>query len=696
MQAITHGGIVTKEKATKVAKHFFTERVSISNNFAVDKIAVAGVRENTITAAQYYICEMLPLGFVIVSGCDKIQPILAYSFESKYPEESALPLGFTIWMNNYKNQIDYALKNDFEVEVKIKSEWERLLSENVEVYQDFDLVNSVEPLLYSKWNQSNPYNNWCPIDPNGPGGRCYAGCVATALGQLLYYYRFPYEGQGEYTYTHPMYGTISANFGTSNYDWFQMPSTITTNTDEIGKLLFHQGVAVDMDYGPDGSGMWNHKAAYSLKTYFKYGPETQYYFRDSTTIDWDSLLIANLNQRKPLYYAGWAGVQSNNGHAFVCDGYQPGNFYHFNWGWGGSLDGYFYTDNLTPGGNIFNFAQEVIPLFPDTIQNIYPKTYPEFLELNAVKGSVEDGSGWYNYKNNLYKKWYISPQGEEYDSIQSIKITFNQLNIEDNKDSIFIYNGENENAPLVNILTGNTIPPSFVVQGNKLLVVFKTNETLNSKGWQFDYMSQFPIYCSGITTLNAQSGSLEDGSEQKKYNNNSLCRWKIIPTENKPVTLIFTSFALADSGDFVKIIDLQTQEILGNFTGNQIPFPITANSGKMLIMFVTNGNNSEKGWSAEYYASQTELSEDYNSDAYEVYPNPTRDLLCIERKSKESSAIKISLVNIYGLKIFSKTHYIETESNKIYINLGNLPKLAYFLIIEENENKIIRKKIILQ
>ncbi len=95
-------------------------------------------------------------------------------------------------------------------------------------------------------------------------------------------------------------------------------------------------------------------------------PETQYVFRDTTSMDWDSLLVANLDQKIPMYYAGWS-VPDTNGHAFVCDGYQGNDYFHFNWGWGGSYDGYFYTDNLTPGGNFFNLAQElIINAVPDT------------------------------------------------------------------------------------------------------------------------------------------------------------------------------------------------------------------------------------------------------------------------------------------------------------------------------------------
>ena len=121
-----------------------------------------------------------------------------------------------------------------------------------------------------------------------------------------------------------------------------------------------------MVYGPNGSGMYNHRAAIVLRSFFKYLPETEYVYRDSTSMDWDSLLVSHLDRQIPMYYAGWS-VPTINGHAFVLDGYQSGDYYHFNWGWSGSYDGYFYTNSLNPGGSNFNLAQEVmqalIPFF---------------------------------------------------------------------------------------------------------------------------------------------------------------------------------------------------------------------------------------------------------------------------------------------------------------------------------------------
>ena len=693
----SRAGNITPEQASQVAVNFYYERANIANSLSFDKIHVNSIRKGPGTSTAYYICAIQPKGFVLVSAADNVIPVLAYSFESNYLEDNMLQNGFNIWMDHYQQQIEYAIENNIPPNPTIINEWQRLLSTKFIANDDLSHLQNVEPLLVSKWNQDSPYNSLCPLDPAGPGGRCYAGCVATAMGQLLYYYRFPQQGQGSYSYTHPIYGNISSDFGATTYHWEGMPSSINKENDPIGEMLFQQGVSVDMDYGPDGSGMWNHKAAYSLKTYFRYGPETQYYFRDSVTIDWDSLLITNLDQRKPLYYAGWAGVQSTSGHAFVCDGYQPGNYYHFNWGWGGSQDGYFYTANLSPGGNNFNFAQEAIPLFPDTVQNTYPAGCQSITTLTSLRGSVEDGSGWYNYQNNSDCSWLISPQNSINDSVESIKITFLRFDTEAGADTLFLYDGSDELAPLLAAFSGNTIPEDLSSTGNKLFIKFHSNSSISKGGWQLDYESIIPVYCSGITTLNAAAGTVDDGSGSKFYNNNSLCRWKIMPGGGMPLTFNFSSFETSDSTDIVKIIDLQTQEILGTFSGNSLPMPVTATSGKILIIFITGDSGNAQGWSGNYYTSGVGISEtDSCKRETIVYPNPSNGGITIEKffSSETAQELTISVVDLKGTTIYSKKFKQVPGFNTFSMNLEDMTDSIYYLIFEAGNQKEMKKIVV--
>ncbi len=688
LQAYT--GTVTPETAKLVAVNFYLERKPCINPVNLTIPEVLTIEARPIDVPLYYVCKIDQGGFVIVSAIDNVVPVLAYSFEDDLDVNNR-PCGFDSWMSHYESQIAYARFSGISATPEISSQWTRLTS----VQRNSDSRNiaslSVSPLLVSKWNQGTPYNLMCPADAAGPGGHCYAGCVATAMGQLLYYYRHPEQGTGSYAYYHPDYDSISADFGASQYDWDAMPSSLMRENQAVAQLLFHLGVSVDMDYGPDGSGMWNHKAAYSLKTYFKYGPETQYYFRDSTTLDWDSILIANLNQNKPLYYAGWAGVNSNSGHAFVCDGYQGTDYFHFNWGWGGSYDGYFYIDNLTPGGSNFNYAQEVIPMFPDTINSTYPDYCAGNDTLQSIDGSVEDGSGWFQYQPNASCSWLIKPNDTEHDSVSSIKLNFNYL---DNAqgDTVKIYDGETTNAALLRTLTGNTMPGEITSTGNNMLVTFSGDATDELDGWIADYRSTLPVYCSGQTTLSGQSGVFSDGSGNKRYNNNSSCKWKIQPEGAGSLTLWFNEFSLADTLDKIVITNLVTHEQIAVYKGNDIPDIITAPGGKILVLFSTNSTGTGDGWEAEYNSSMVGVTTLTNQEPNAVIiPNPAGDRAQLLFNCDQQEQVNIELRSLTGQLLKRWEIISKCGNNRLDIEAKDLSPAMYFVrICAENESKTLR------
>jgi len=330
---------VDQKLAGQVAKNLYYEKQYPLYGLDYSDISIKNIAEikrgNTVL---YYGISMLPAGFVIVTGDDAVIPVLGYSFEGEFIVNEAMD-NFNGWMNHYQDEIMDVITHQRIPSAEATTAWEYWKTPDPVRLNPHKASKGVSPLIVSKWNQGKYYNEMCPADPAGPDGHCVTGCVATCLGQILYYYRWPVTGLGSYTYTHPDYGTISADFGNTTYNWDQMTNEVSSPNPAVAELLFHLGVSVDMDYGPDGSGMWNHKGAYTLRTYFKSVPETQYLFRDSINLDWDSIILRHLDRKQILYYAGWAGVGSTSGHAFVCDGYQDSTYFHFNWGWGGSLDG---------------------------------------------------------------------------------------------------------------------------------------------------------------------------------------------------------------------------------------------------------------------------------------------------------------------------------------------------------------------
>jgi len=320
----------------------------------------------------YYILnDTINKAFVIVSADQRAWPILAYSTQGSFNENDQ-PEAFNYWMENRKKEIEYIISNDIQPDDATIASWKNLSLKSTAV-----ATTSVEPLIKTQWGQECNYNAMCPTDAAGQCGHAFTGCTATAMAQIMKFWNFPTTGIGSHSYYHHTYGTLSADFGSTTYQWDQMPDKVTSPNDAVATLMYHCGVALEMDYGPDAS------AAYFLKDAL-----TQYFGYSSNAIlvdralfdtnDWINILKSELDLGRPIYYTGDGSV----GHSFICDGYQGEDYFHFNWGWSGSSDGYFYIGNLNPAWYNFNENQAVAI-------NIVPGNLPEgyqglFLSSNKL------------------------------------------------------------------------------------------------------------------------------------------------------------------------------------------------------------------------------------------------------------------------------------------------------------------------
>ncbi|MEZ5195330.1 MAG: C10 family peptidase [Bacteroidales bacterium] len=700
MAGIVSAGVaqtVSLSGAQKVAKNFYFERINQYDSKPIEEIKITESFEiKTDEAVQYYAFNIDPKGYVIISGIRNVVPVLAYSFNSHYGENNQ-PSQFIAWMEQYKEQIIYANENGLSPTQNIEADWERLITDNPENLKALKGEKEVSPMLISTWDQGTFYNQMCPADPAGPGGHCLTGCVATAMGQLCYYFRWPITGTGSYTYQHPVYGTISANFEETTYDWNGMINSLEGQNLAVAEVISHMGVSVDMDYGPAGSGMWNHKAAYSLRTYFKYAPETEYLYRDSTNLDWDSVIVAHLDRNIPMYYAGWS-VPNVNGHAFIIDGYQTEEFFHFNWGWGGSYDGYFYLDQLNPGGSNFNLAQElVINCYPDTANYNYPVYCSGPETLTSLNGTIDDGSGYiFNYEDNTNCSWLIDPQSIE-DSVTKIVLEFIRFDTETGVDELIIYDGPDASSPVLGTFSGNNVPNEIESSGNKVFITFITNEEGNAPGWFLNYESVTPVWCNGMEVLTEPIGTISDGSGSFYYQNGSTCMWNIQPPNAETLTLSITDFVTEEVKDVVKIYDAGNNQLLATYSGSyssgNLPEPVTSPSGKMMVTFSSNTTVQMQGWTASYSIT-TDMGE-FTDNPYEVilYPNPFNDEITLYMNFSRVQDVIFSVTDFNG-KVLKK-EVITNEIGRINrtINLSELPSGVYLLKLNGIDGNAFRKLV---
>lgn len=351
---------VDSKKAVTVANNFIASHTGFLKNAKIidySLIKSEGLfEENTETALYFYVFKTSPSGFVIIAGDDCVFPVLGYGIDENF-DTGSMPVHVRKWMDMYKKEIGYLIANQIEATEEIIRAWQKL-SDNSASRES--VVVAVNPLLKTKWNQWPHYNALCP-------GGSPTGCTATAMTQVMKFWNHPERGSGFHSYNHATYGTLSANFGNTTYLWNQMPNEINSPNNAVATLMYHAGVSVNMGYSPEGSNA--HVLSYNgsipdcaeeaLKKYFGYksslkGIEKKNY----TDAHWISLMKTELDQGRPILYAGWS---QTGGHAFVCDGYDNNNFFHFNWGWGGAYDGYFILTTLNPGsGSGFTNYQQMI------------------------------------------------------------------------------------------------------------------------------------------------------------------------------------------------------------------------------------------------------------------------------------------------------------------------------------------------
>ena len=288
-------------------------------------------------------------GWALVSADDCVRPILAYSPDGEFSIDDISPAAKD-WFDNYNEQIEVAQKISFQCDSDVQKKWEQLRNGRI---RKESTQYVVEPLIKTHWYQSPGYNKYCPeID----GEKTVTGCVATAMAQVMNYWQWPKQGIGFHEYKSQNCGTVATVFGGSPYNWDYMPEQLNDNSLDscivaVAELMFDCGVSVDMNYGLNSSGIRNlEKVKDAMTKYFKYSPNMILESKDNYTDEkWTDKLKNELNNKRPILYYGFG---EGGGHAFICDGYDANDFFHFNWGWSGHGDAYYYINELAPKENV--------------------------------------------------------------------------------------------------------------------------------------------------------------------------------------------------------------------------------------------------------------------------------------------------------------------------------------------------------
>ena len=524
-QAALQGIIMDQQQVSKARKQYLLNGSSSSE-----------------TATSYYVFDNgADKGFTIVSGDDELPEIVGYSAHGN-SENLMKTEGCAAFLKAYQKFVAAFTQGDAKAR-KILAEQRALKADGR--YQQ----PKIDPLLGDiAWNQETPYNKMCPKYEGSE--LSVTGCVATAMAQVMMYYKYPNELQA----TIPAYTTatnklkVNAISKGEEYDWGNMLPTYTeeeyntTQANAVAKLMFHCGAAVQMDYGDSSGALLRPE---DMSTYFGYDADLlQEVYRSVYTLaEWKKILDRELEAKRPIIYGGVAS--NEDGHQFVCDGSDGEGLYHINWGWSGDSDGYFDITLLDPdvrgtgaGTSADGYNRDcsvIIGIAPDNgikdeplvkEHSLYADAYEDHRKCTITNGERKNASEQFSltvtpvFSNPTHNKFEglvalgIRNEDGSYTPITQRKKVAMEAMEPDGEYEIYypnfnlnyafpvgttvlyeIYSTDNGNNWDVCAYAENVVPfeleatsTSLTLNGNKLSAELKSNEAI-----QFDMYNSFDI-----------------------------------------------------------------------------------------------------------------------------------------------------------------------------------------------------------
>lgn len=376
-----------KERTEKEMQSIASKRLGLSMSTMATKAVNTAVKKVS-ESKQLAIYNSKGRGFVVIAKDDDFAPVLGYS-DTDY-DTDVMPCGLKWWMSQVEKSLE-------------------VRKAHAQTYQPAVYASSTATnFITTSWNQQAPYNTLCPkID----GVAAPTGCIATAMAQIMYYYKYPALGKGEGSYT------VTTSEGNtkyecdinSTYEWAKMKNKYLRPTDDkdnvVATLMRDAGAASRMNYQAAGSGTIEWYAAKGFAENFRYDSlaisclQRDFY----TDAEWMEMVRKEMEAKKPVLYCG--SDEIDGGHAFLLDGIQSDGKVHVNWGWSGSGNGWYDINILQPksyngsalsSGNGFNIGQSMVLGFKK-------QETPSADEEN-ISQWVTDGYSFYISNNELHVK----------------------------------------------------------------------------------------------------------------------------------------------------------------------------------------------------------------------------------------------------------------------------------------------------
>lgn len=350
MPSVAKADNITADQAKAASAYYLNQNSHNAGLRAQDMSIVRQIDNPVLGIPAVYFLNAPKSGWVILAASTVLDPIIAFSADNTL-DAANLPENLEWWLGNYAQAVSAVQEHDAQQDLPHSQEWLAISNGKLPETKDAAVV-----LINAYWSQGddrNPdYNLYCPVVD---GRTSVVGCVATALSQICHYYRYPVQPKGYVVYS-AAGSTIRMRFDTVSFNYDLMPDGLSSSStdeeiSEVAKLCYAVGVAVKMDYNPDGSGSNNYNAIRGMKNNFKY-EEAESLYREVSDDDpygtGDTYFVTRIREDLlksfPVYMSGASSEGSGAdaaGHAWLCTGYRTENLkqYYMNWGWGGTRYG---------------------------------------------------------------------------------------------------------------------------------------------------------------------------------------------------------------------------------------------------------------------------------------------------------------------------------------------------------------------
>ena len=377
---------VGKDKALQVAKAFVSsQHINLSGSLT---LTYKGYGKTDDAAPSYYVfSQEKGKGFVIVSGESVTKDVIGYSEDGIF-DSSSIPDGLHYLLDWHASEVTQIRKQPLSAVQQAPP----TASSSPSARQ------AISPLLTTTWDQKEPYNLKSFM---ADGTQSLAGCVATAMGQVMKYHEWPQRATTsipKYTASNGMnYGGLPPIV----FSWDKMKNAYYPLEEgeepdasllALADLMLYCGRAVKMYYKPTSAAASTSLVPDALVNYFGYSDEVRLIERSNYNNEtWCDILYNELLNRRPVLYAG--NTSESLSHLFVCDGYDGYGMFHINWGASGKSNGYFSLNSLRPSvlgeeHTAFDNSQRmIIGIHPPSTATDPSDTYLATSQLTSTEGT---------------------------------------------------------------------------------------------------------------------------------------------------------------------------------------------------------------------------------------------------------------------------------------------------------------------